>query len=59
MLLRPIVLGSLIPNMNSVSLKTNELLTYHYGFHVNNLATIAIMPIVPRKDQAKYEINIS
>ena len=45
--------------MNSVLLKTNELLTYHCGFYVNNLVTIAIMPIVPRKDQAKYEINTS
>ena len=53
--------------MNSVSLKTNELLTYHCVCHVNNLVTIAIlpivlvtiaiMPIVPRKDQTKYEIN--
>ena len=53
--------------MNSVSLKTNELLMYHCGCHVNNLVTIAIMPIVlvtiaimpivPRKDQTKYEIN--
>ena len=32
--------------MNSVSLKTNKLLTYHYGCHANNLVTIAIMPIV-------------
>ena len=48
-----------MPNMNSVSLKTNESLTYHCGFHANNLATIAIMPIVPKKDQAKYEINTS
>ena len=51
--------------MNSISLKTNELLTYHCGYHVNNLVTIAIMPIVlvtiaimpvvPRKDSTKYE----
>ena len=53
--------------MNSVSLKATELLMYHCGCHVNNLVTIAIMPIflvtiaiipiVPRKDQTKYEIN--
>ena len=56
-----------MPNMNSVLLKTNELLMYHCSCHVNNLATIAIMPIVlvtivimpivPRKDQTKYKIN--
>ena len=57
MLLSSIGLGSFIPNMNSVSLKTNESLTYHCGCHVNNLATIETMPIYPRKDQTKYEIN--
>ena len=45
-------------NVNSVALKTKELLRYHCGYH-SNTVTIAnrVMLIFPMKLCAKYELN--
>ena len=49
-----------MPNVDSISHKTKELLTYHYGCH-SNLVTIATryvaMPIILRKVHTKYDLN--
>ena len=58
MSLMPIIQKKL--NMDSIRLKTKELLTYYYGCY-GNLVTIATryvpMLIIPYKHRAKYEVN--
>ena len=47
-------------NVDSIWLKTKELLTYHYGYH-SDLVTIAkrmwLMPIILRNVHTKYELS--
>ena len=49
-----------MPNVDSIWLKTNKLLTYHYGFH-SNLVTIATRYVAdayhPKKFHTKYDLN--
>ena len=49
-----------MPNVDSIWLKTNKLLTYHYGCH-SNLVTIATRYVAdayhPNKDHTKYDLN--
>ena len=49
-----------IPNMNSVRLKTKDLLTFHSGCHgswVTIEARYVLMLIVPKNLHTKYELN--
>ena len=49
-----------MPNVDSIWLKTKELLTYHYGCH-GNLVTIATKYVAdaihPKKLRTKYDLN--
>ena len=51
-----------MPNVDSIWLETNKLLTYHYGCH-SNLVTIATRYVAdayhPKKVYTKYELNSS
>ena len=49
-----------MPNVDSIGLKTKELLTYHFGCH-SNLVTIATRYVAdayhPKKVHTKYDLN--